>query len=372
MNTIDNLKRLIARSETKQVISKLLAITKDANLLDEVIQQSARLEQYEQEKRLGTQFDENLNIKLSRINNALLAIINKLPSTIKENTVATKSFTEREQTNNKMWKYVTGAAIIIGILGSLAEILNFINIIPENTSTTNSVTILVHGEKGKDEIVLPNRGVVYLIYGDAKFPEQINNEGEATFKQIPNSFFQPEAKVEIIFKDPKGESYRAVAPDSLYDLKDNSYIALEVILEGIEQISGIVKDSITGNPIDSAMIRVFGKETFSNEHGEFVLDIPENQQRQFITLRAFKNGYQRWEKEDVQTTLNREIGILLKKENTNSLPLSPPLEKTGAIKLVKKKKENTSIGNSIIIDGATINNSQLIQSITREKKTKNE
>jgi len=51
---------------------------------------------------------------------------------------------------------------------------------------------------------------------------QINNEGEATFKQIPNVFFTPSAKVEIQFKAPKGEPYRAIVPDSLYNLKNNS------------------------------------------------------------------------------------------------------------------------------------------------------
>lgn len=302
MDTTQKIKALIAKNKTKKAISELSLLTQNTDLHNEVIQQSANFAHYEREKRIGKQSAESLNLSLRQIHAALLSILEELP----ESTIL--------PSNKSNWqKYLAIAAVVIVVFGSLAEILHFINIIPnQNNNTTKTVTILVHGKKGKDDIILPNRGIVELIYGTAKIPEQINNEGEVTFKQIPARFFAPEAKVEILFKDPEGEKYRVENSDSLYDLKENAYIALTVVLEGIAEIDGIVKDFETGEFIDSARVAVFGNETYSNKRGEFTLEIPEKEQRSHITLNASKEGYQLWEMKGVPTT-NR-IVIPLKKE----------------------------------------------------------
>lgn len=308
------LKELISAGRTEKAISRLLEITSNTDWYNEVIQQSAKYEQYQQLKRQGTQSTSDLNVAISRINESLLQIIDKLPSSSEFNEkVISKDLPERKKT---LWRYIAAASIIIGILGSLAEFLNYINIVPNGKSPTGSytVTVLVHGKEGKDDLILPNRGVVYLIYGDAKIPEQINNEGEATFKQIPADFFEPTAKVEILFQDPKGEPYRVAYPDSLYTLKQKEHIALQVVLLGMDQISGIVENFETGKPIEGANVRIHGVDTDSNEYGEFTLNIPIDKQKQFITIRAYKEGYQGWEMKDVPTTTGREIKIPLKPE----------------------------------------------------------
>lgn len=321
----DKLKTLIAQNKTKQVIAELLALTKNTDLIDEVVQQSGKFAKYEQEKRLGTHSNEDLNITLSRVNNALLSIIDQLPISSKQNpqksmntnTENVTNTNEEETPKKSLWQYITAVAVVVGILAGIAEISGcslkdfFMG---GSTSETSSVTVFVHGKEGKDQLVLPNRGIVYLIYGNAKIPEQINNKGVAVFNQVPKRFFAPDAKVELLFEDPKGEPYRVANRDTLYDLKLQTYIPLMVVLEGMEQISGIVEDFATGNPIDSAMVRIFGKDTYSNQFGEFILDIPEDKQRQFITLRAYKKGYKNWELKDIPTTTEQEITIPLKKE----------------------------------------------------------
>lgn len=65
----------------------------------------------------------------------------------------------------------------------------------EKSKGSAQLTVLVHGEKGKDHLVLPNRGQVKLLYGDANVVETINTKGEATFKQIPQDFFTADARV---------------------------------------------------------------------------------------------------------------------------------------------------------------------------------
>lgn len=221
-----------------------------------------------------------------------------------------------EKPRHPWWRHVTAAAVIIGMLGGLAEVLNFINLLPPAAATgSGAVTVLVYGPAGKGDVVLPNRGIVKLIYGDAIIPEQINNEGEATFKQVPERFFQPDARVEILFHDPDGEPYKAVHQDSLYQLNRGEYIALPVKLQGLGQARGIVKDFLSGDPVEGVRISVQGVQAFSDQYGEYTLPIPMEKQRQFQTIRAYKEGYESYEQENVPVQTGREIPILLKPKN---------------------------------------------------------
>ena len=178
------------------------------------------------------------------------------------------------------------------------------------------VTVLVHGEKGKDELVLPQRGLVKLIYGDAIVTATINDRGEATFKQIPPAFFSEEAAAEILFSDPGGEPYRAVHSDSLYRLTRGKHIALAVKLYGLGQFRGVVKDFDTGEPVEGVRVSILGADTLSNRYGEYFLSIPAAHQRKFQTVRAYKTGYQPFELKNVPVQTQNELSILIKpKEN---------------------------------------------------------
>ena len=178
----------------------------------------------------------------------------------------------------------------------------------------DQVTVLVHGEKGRDDLVLPNRGKVKLLLGDAILEEVVNSKGEATFKQIPSAFFEKGVVVEVQFLDPGGEPYKAKSPDSLYTLTRGKYIALVVKLYGLTTVRGIVKDAVTGYPIDSVRISIRGLETFSNRYGEYRLELPPEDQRKFQTIRAFKAGYSFFELTEVPLQTGREVPVLMKKD----------------------------------------------------------
>ncbi len=174
------------------------------------------------------------------------------------------------------------------------------------------VTVLVHGEKGRDHLVLPGRGRVKLLFGDANIVETTNDKGEATFKQIPKEFFDSKATVEIHFLDPEGEPYYAENPDSLYRLTHGKYIALPVKLYGIGSIRGIVKDFNTGRPVEGVRISIRGIGAFSDSYGEYTLEIPPEHQRKFQSVRAFKEGYEHFELTNVPVQTENELPILIK------------------------------------------------------------
>lgn len=205
-------------------------------------------------------------------------------------------------------------SIIIGVITILAVAFGIIKLgfFKGENNSRYQLTVLVHSEEGKDRLVLPNRGQVKLIYGDANVVETINVKGEATFKQIPSMFFEDGATVEIIFMDPQGEPYKAVQSDSMYSIANIDYIALAVKLFGLDRVHGIVKHHTTGDPLTGVRITIAGIETFTNEYGEFEINIPVGKQQKFQSIRVFKEGFELYELQNIPIQTNRELPINLK------------------------------------------------------------
>lgn len=311
---------LISSNETSTAINKLLELAQATNneaFLREVAIQSAKYQEYIVNQREGTISYQEASQALANINKALLALIGYITE---DGKIVYESHFQHERPGKIMsivspWKWLAGLlAILIAITlfmkiyGSGSLNSKSIQASPES----NTVTVLVHGKKGKDQLVLPNRGMVKLIYGDAIVSKQINAEGEATFKQINDYYFNELGKVEILFIDPEGESYRAVNPDTFYQLKRGEYIALEVSLEGIDKVMGIVKNFQTGAPVEGARVSVQQEATFSNQYGEFLIVLPEQKQRSHQMIRASKEGYQNFKLSNVPILEGKEIPVLLK------------------------------------------------------------
>lgn len=299
---MQQLKDLLAKGKVKAVIDALLEATKGQPLHNDVVQQAARYRGLTAKKRSGESLDAADGVLENQINQALLQLIDEVDDAPKGKTT-------------NLWRYIVGAGVIVGIIAGLVTTLKHLGFIgPSVDAASHSVTVLVHGPKGKDDLVLPNRGKVYLIYGEAKIAEEINSEGEATFKQIGAAYFEKGNTVELLFEDPLGEPYRARFPDSSYQLKAGKYIALEVVLEGVDKLEGVVKDFVTGEPLDSVLIRIPGYSYYTNEFGEFSMDLPADRQDQFIDLNLSKLGYQRKEMSQVPTATDQIHKISLKPE----------------------------------------------------------
>ncbi len=311
---MSDIRRLIANSETQAAIAELLRATEGAKLRDEAVQLSAQYQAHLKKGRLGIASAEAQRIELNQIHAAVLELANELDQPAGAGTPRKTPVVDKPPASRFAFSKI---ALWLGAGASLVAILAYFGLQPAIAAAeSHSVTVLAHGKADKDELVLPNRGRVQLLYGDAKVTEQVNNEGEATFKQIPARFFEEDAFVELHFADPEGEPYRAVRPDSQYRLKPGAYIALEVALLGMNTLYGIVKDFSTGQPVEGATVRLFGQSVESNAFGEFFFDIPESKQTPYVTLRAYKEGYQPWELSKVPTTTEKEVVIGLKPQTS--------------------------------------------------------
>ncbi len=318
----ERLRELIAIGKTKEAILKLRSLAdqiNDSGVQQEIILQSSRYERFSMANRMGTSSSEEQGTSLAKINKALLEIVEQLPETITSSDsikIEDSSPSIDKPPTGKMWKWIVALGLLIAISAGIAEISGYSlkKLFSSSSTASNTVTVLVHGKKGKDELVLPNRGIVKLIYGDAIVPKQINADGEATFKQVSDVFFDKDVEVEIVFLDPEGEPYRAALLDKKYKLTRGKYIPLEVHLFGLEKVSGIVKDFKTGNPIEGARISIQREESYSNKYGEFVLIIPEENQQKFQTIRVIHKDYAPFELSQVPIQTQSEIPILLKKK----------------------------------------------------------
>lgn len=289
------IQELIASNKTRQAIQRLKSLAnrwKDSDLGNQVALVSGQFEDLSNSRIAGIISEEQYNPALSEIHKALGEIVLRLPS-------------------EKYWRNW----LKVGILSAVLLLLAFLLFQWSKSiySSSNSVTILVHGPGGLDDEDLPNGGEVTLIYGDAIVRKSINSEREATFKQINNAFFESGARVQIIFSDPQGEPYKAVRSDSLYQLIKGQYISLEVRLENLDQIRGHVEDFVTGMAIAGVRISVQGKETFTDEFGEFLLLIPQDKQQKYQTIRAFKSGYEDYEKSGITPQTREEVVIPMRR-----------------------------------------------------------
>lgn len=299
--------------QIRQLVSKDL-LEEAANLLLETDLKTqgyaikARLADYRQKLLQGILSEESQGLIKRQITASLLQATDVLENPDLRNPDTPVDTIRFQYRSRKTWLYALIGLLTISLLGVFA------NMLYQQAQTGGSLTVMVHGKQGLDEIILPNRGIVELIHGKAKRTEQVNNKGVAHFDEIPASFFDPDASVKILFQDPEGEPYRATFRDSLYILVEGQSIELQVNIDRIDVINGHITKRSTSTPIPDAKIVVKGVEVFSDQNGNFSLPLPERKQSKMQTIRVYKDGYEPYVDNDVPIDSDIELAIQLSPE----------------------------------------------------------
>lgn len=173
-----------------------------------------------------------------------------------------------------------------------------------------SVTVLVHGKNGKNDRILKDQGKVVIDFGSTREEEEINSEGEATFKELPIKYLNDEVFISIVHPQP----YYPTKIDSTYLLRKDKSIYLEVELKGLNKVFGLVKNFKTSKPIDSVRVSYQGLVCYTDEFGFFDLNIPLDKQAKFIRLNFYKDGYLGESLDSIAPHTKQEIGMLLKQD----------------------------------------------------------
>ncbi|MCO6488490.1 MAG: hypothetical protein J5I98_08740 [Phaeodactylibacter sp.] len=313
------LRQLIAKGKAQKAIQDLLHLTQrldEGELHEEVVMLSARYEQHARSERLGIATKEENKVSLAAINNALLGIINRLPESkqmgIEEDDAFDNVIDEISHSNRKWRPWVAVALVLFGVLAAMAHLAGYgLNSLFKNDDVDSfSVTILVHGKTGKDDRILRNQGEVVLDFGTAREEASINDNGEATFKELPAGYIGKKARISIDHPQP----YFPVDRDAEYILERRKAIYLEVELTGTDIIRGRVLDHETEKPLDSVRVSYQDIAAFTNAYGWFELNIPEDKQAKFIRVNFYKGGYKMQDIDSIAPHTQQEMGILLRKE----------------------------------------------------------
>ena len=149
--------------------------------------------------------------------------------------------------------------------------------------TTFPLTVYVHGEARRHELILRNFGHVMVDLGPDRRREPVGDNGQAYFPAIPASFRGQKVDVWL---DVDG--YELVSPGMQRQLDgDSLYLAVR---KTAGRLAGRVQDE-DGRPIASAVLSVGGTSTTSDATGYFELTIPANRVQRELPLQATASGF---------------------------------------------------------------------------------
>jgi hypothetical protein len=295
---------LVSTGRTAEALDKLLSI--DLSPKDRIVvaQIKASSEKLRSDSIKGILSFEQQTTEQNRINDRLLSFLNG-----EELQTPAGPFTGNHE--RSFWKHVVGAGVVVGILAGIFQIGGSIkDILGGGSPETFTITVFVHGKKGKYDRILKNQGIVMLGLRTNEVPCSINEKGEATFKEVPVGFNGKKVPIRIEHQQP----YRATHPDSLYLIEPNAAIFVEVALQGMDVIKGRVMDFQTEQWLDSVRVSVENIETYTDQYGWFELKIPENRQRKFQRVSFYKKGYRIEDKDSIPVHTQQEIQMALRKE----------------------------------------------------------
>ena len=168
------------KEKIQVVIDKLLSMEISESNKKEVIAISSRLKKIKQQIRLGVLSYEQSNLTENQINAQLIDLIehsNKAP------LPSIKFINRSTFSNPTKGKQIIIAIVLIGLLGSVLEVSDIINIIPTNISLERlQLTVFVTDTKGN--VVLEHTGELNTSIGNRPMRETIGQHGRTNFGDI--------------------------------------------------------------------------------------------------------------------------------------------------------------------------------------------
>lgn len=168
------------------------------------------------------------------------------------------------------------------------------------------VTVYVYdAKKSKQNIILRQKGRVIMDVNGARISESINDKGMAVFENLHAG---DRVQINIDFSEP----YHSLYKDSTYIISPNEPIYLPVVLEGIDNIHGIVlyKDS----PLEGVTIGMESLKSQTDSTGYFHLKIPDSMQRKIYTVWFNKKGFKTIKATSTPET-NQSLEVIMEKNS---------------------------------------------------------
>lgn len=207
----ERLRQSLALGNTKKVIKELLLLSKkleNQDLRDEIILQSSRFELYSKRIRIGTMNNEERNLIIANINNALIQIIDRLPDSQKQSKQQQflKKFTIAIVCIGLIFiSFDQGRKSLIGLTTKVEKKPKDFNEASEYTKNNFSIKVIVSEENEGKKLPFINGGTIFLIFNNFNIQTTIDSLGISLFDQIP-----AEMKGELVNIDLEIEGYKVI------------------------------------------------------------------------------------------------------------------------------------------------------------------
>lgn len=262
---------LLTENEFEQLIElfNLVAPKLGQRQRETITHAASQYNGYLNEKHSGEASQEYLDTQLNKIRSSFAHIIESLPDTVFP--------IEKKNAALKKWGWLVALLFIAFPVYYFAK-----NIIP-STPEEVSVTVFVHSKKGKQDLILRQKGQVMLDIKGERKKEDIDTNGKA---QFPRMNVGDEIRLNVDFSEP----YRATHADSVYVIDESGHIYLEVELKGLDKIFGSV--IFNDQPLSGVMVSI-GSElsTTTDEGGAYQINIPEKMQQKEQEVKFIKEGF---------------------------------------------------------------------------------
>jgi len=171
------------------------------------------------------------------------------------------------------------------IVGFALVVLGGFLLVPPS-SLAFPLTVFVHGEAGRQDMILRGTGFVILDLGADRRREPIGDKGQASFPAIPSQYRRQRVPVSV-----EAPGFELVNPGTQYRLEGHSlYVAVR---RSSGRIAGRVQDE-TGKSIPDAVVSVAGLSAKTDATGYFELSVPGDRIRPELSLQVDAPGYATW------------------------------------------------------------------------------
>jgi hypothetical protein len=167
------------------------------------------------------------------------------------------------------------------IVGAALVVIGGFILVPNQTPF--DFTVFVHGENGRDNLLLKDSGQVVLDLNNQRRKEKIGDNGEAYFVGVAANFRGQEVPIWV-----ESDLVEPVTKDQKARL-DGTPIYLAVRMKA-GLIAGRVQDE-NGNPLEGAKIGVAGLSMTTDSAGHFEFVIPGDRLKAELDLTASAAGY---------------------------------------------------------------------------------
>ncbi len=279
-------KALINEGNLQEAIDKLITFKLNESQQQELLAITARYNRLKEKNRAGVLSFEQQSLTENQITASLINLIN-YPE---DKFIPQSKSINKKSTKPAIWKYITAAAVIVGLIAGLADIFNFVNIFSgREASEKLQLTVFVTDTEGN--AVLENEGRLNIPLGNRSLNEVIGANGRTNFPDITADNKGDTITIGLDAKGwelagKKNEFVFTGEPIQLKVTKDNS----------LGTIKGIVKTRDGQDFISGATILInTDTTTTTNELGIFNVVLPDKMRvkddSQNYLLTATAQGY---------------------------------------------------------------------------------